>query len=76
MAQRNLIQRAWEQLVRESAPQLSDGTTVEEVHVHRGHFNRSLLGGRFPPALEVRQKGGERRSQSQSQSQSQRQQTT
>eukprot|EP01044_Picomonas_judraskeda_P026149 COSAG03_NODE_7832_length_868_cov_1.300390_1_plen_27_part_10 len=27
MAQRNLIQRAWEQLVRESAPQLSDGTT-------------------------------------------------
>ena len=65
MAQRNLIQRAWEQLVRESAPQLSDGTTVEEVHVHRGHFNRSLLGGRFPPALEVRQKGGERQSQSQ-----------
>ena len=52
--QRNLIQRAWEQLVRESGPQVSDGTTLEEVHVHRGHFNRSLLGGRFPQALEVR----------------------
>ena len=40
--------------MRESGPQVSDGTTLEEVHVHRGHFNRSLLGGRFPPALEVR----------------------
>ena len=54
MAQKNLIQSAWEQLVRESGPQVSDGTPLHEVHVHRGHFNRSLLGGRFPPALEVR----------------------
>jgi hypothetical protein len=40
--------------VRESGPQVSDGTPLEEVHVLRGHFNRSMLGGRFPPALEVR----------------------
>jgi hypothetical protein len=53
LSQRNLIQKAWEQLVSESGPQNPDGTSIEEVHVHRAHFNRSLLGGRFPPALEV-----------------------
>ena len=54
LAERNLIQKAWEQLVSETGPPNPDRGSLEEVHVMRGHFNRSLLGGRFPQALEVR----------------------
>ena len=54
-SERTLIQKTWQQLVDETGAQNAAGsTTVEEVQVHRGYFNRSLLGGRFPQALEVR----------------------
>jgi len=53
-SERTLIQKTWQQLVDETGAQNAAGsTTVEEVQVHRGYFNRSLLGGRFPQALEV-----------------------
>jgi len=56
-SERTLIQKTWQQLVDETGAQNAAGsTTVEEIQVHRGYFNRSLLGGRFPQALEVRRR--------------------
>jgi ubiquitin carboxyl-terminal hydrolase 6/32 len=47
-----LLRKAWAQLCGDVG--VRQGESLEEVQIMRGHFNRSVLSGRFPKAMEER----------------------
>jgi Ca2+-binding EF-hand superfamily protein len=51
-----LLRKAWAQLCGNvwAEGEMPQGESLEEVQIMRGHFNRTVLGGRFPKAMEER----------------------